>query len=63
TVYRLQEQLVNDCFAVFEPPVRCEPEPDTASQRETQPAPKQPSSIFKRLQGVASRDKGSVTSA
>ncbi|XP_047735904.1 uncharacterized protein LOC125177706 [Hyalella azteca] len=56
---RLQEQLVTDCFAVFEPPTRAEPEAEAASQREQQqPAPKQASSLFKRLQGVASRDKG-----
>ena len=60
---RLQEQLVSDCFTVFSPPTRSEPEPDACSHRDPAPPPKQPSSIFRRLQGVASRDKSAPASA
>ncbi|ROT62431.1 putative serine/threonine protein kinase ripk4 [Penaeus vannamei] len=55
---RLQEQLVLDCFATFEPPARPEPDPVTSSNRDLAQGPtRQPSNLLKRLQGVANRDK------
>nr|XP_053646984.1 uncharacterized protein LOC128698672 [Cherax quadricarinatus] len=61
---RLQEQLVLDCFATFDPPARVEPDPVTCSNRDLASGPvRQSSNLLRRLQGVASRDKtsGGVT--
>nr|XP_045618556.1 uncharacterized protein LOC123770570 isoform X4 [Procambarus clarkii] len=56
---RLQEQLVLDCFSTFEPPARPEPDPVTSSTRDLASGPvRQSSNLLRRLQGVASRDKG-----
>lgn len=56
--HRLQEQLVLDCFATFEPPARPDTDPVTSSNRDLAVGPtRQPSNLLKRLQGVANRDK------
>lgn len=61
---RLQEQLVLDCLATFEPPARPEPDPVSASSRDLAAAPvRQSSNLLRRLQGVASRDKGTTAAA
>lgn len=53
-----------DCLATFEPPARPEPDPVTSSSRDLAPAPvRQSSNLLRRLQGVASRDKGTAAAA
>ena len=50
--------MVVDCFAPFQPLVKPEPEPAPPKDPTTQPKPQ--TSIFRRLQGVASRDKATT---
>ena len=53
-----------DYLATFEPPARPEPDPVTSSSRDLAAAPvRQSSNLLRRLQGVASRDKGTTAAA
>lgn len=53
-----------DCLATFEPPARPEPDQVTSSSRDLAAAPvRQSSNLLRRLQGVASRDKGTAAAA
>lgn len=53
-----------DCLATFDPPARPDPDPVTSSSRDLAAPPvRQSSNLLRRLQGVASRDKGTAAAA